>query len=330
MSNPNLSQSRTRWRRCACSAALTSIALTMASLAHGGEGGVSHVQPGSNATLADMAPTQPGSFFKTMYINYKAEGTRDIPTAAGLAANLSAKANTIALGGGHTFDQTVLGGAHYTVAAFLPYSWIDASGIVRTSSGLGLRQVQNSVSGLGDLTVVPAMLAWKAPESNWQFSALLPIYVPTGSYKDGRLGNPGLNYWTIDLMGSVAYSNAKSGFNAIGNLGYAYNTQNSATEYKSGALLHFDGSIQQILPLGSGLATIGAEAFYFQQVSCDSGAGAVLGCFKGRTAGLGPVLGYIQPLGLQALVLELKWLAEMDVENRLKGDYLWLKAVYKF
>jgi hypothetical protein len=29
-------------------------------------------------------------------------------------------------------------------------------------------------------------------------------------------------------------------------------------------------------------------------------------------------------------VLEFKWLFEMDVKNRLDGDYIWLKAVYKF
>jgi hypothetical protein len=29
-------------------------------------------------------------------------------------------------------------------------------------------------------------------------------------------------------------------------------------------------------------------------------------------------------------VVELKWLTETTTEKRLEGDYLWLKAVYKF
>ena len=45
---------------------------------------------------------------------------------------------------------------------------------------------------------------------------------------------------------------------------------------------------------------------------------------------MGPVLGYILPLGTQSLAAELKWLPEMDTKNRLKGDYIWLKMVYKF
>ena len=59
-------------------------------------------------------------------------------------------------------------------------------------------------------------------------------------------------------------------------------------------------------------------------------AGATLGCFKGRTSGIGPVLGYIQPIGESKLLVELKWLPELETKNRLNGDYLWLKMVYKF
>lgn len=128
----------------------------------------------------------------------------------------------------------------------------------------------------------------------------------------------------------VSYNNAKSGFNAAAHIGWAFNTENSATSYKSGQIVHLDASVQQIFPLGSGLANIGAEAWYFDQVTCDSGAGATLGCFKGRTAGIGPVLGWIQPIGQNKLIFEAKWLPELDTKNRFNGDYIWLKAVYKF
>jgi hypothetical protein len=42
------------------------------------------------------------------------------------------------------------------------------------------------------------------------------------------------------------------------------------------------------------------------------------------------MLAYIQPLGTQSLAVELKWLTDLDTKNRLDGDYLWLKMVYKF
>ena len=312
------------WERRFAAAMLAGVLATPV-VAYADEGGTAHVIPGSQATIVDNAPTAPGPFVKPMYLHYNGSASAQIPTAAGLAGDLDARVNTFVLSGGYTFETTVLGGAHYTVVAALPYSWMNITGNVQR--GPGTVRVTSKVDGFGDLTVVPAMLAWKSGE--WQVNALLPIYAPTGSYEQGRLGNPGLNYWTFDPIVGVVYSNQK-GLNALLHTGYAMNTENSATNYKSGSVLHFDGAVQQILPVGSGFMTLGAEGFYFQQVTCDSGSGAVLGCFKGRTAGLGPVLGYIEPLGKQSISFELKWLPELETKNRLNGDYIWLKMVYKF
>ena len=317
-------------RAPACGSGLLACALFVSAVglpqtATAGEGGTSHVMPGANATLVDLPPTSPGGFVKPMYIHYRGDASAKVPTAAGVVANLNADANTFVLGGGYGFEGTVLGGAHYSVAAFLPYTWLSISGDSAALGGIG---VQNDVSGLGDLTMVPVLLGWKA--DYWQYDFLMPIYAPTGSYQTGRLGNTGLNYWTFDPIVGAAYSDTQSGLTAAAHLGYAINTENNATQYKSGNVLHLDTAVQQLFPLGSGLANIGLEAWYFQQLTCDSGAGATLGCFKGRTAGIGPVLGYIQPIGNEKLLFELKWLPELDTQNRLKGDYVWLKMVYTF
>jgi hypothetical protein len=321
-------QSATLYRLLAAVAGVAVLAMPPAASA--GEGGTTHIIPGAMATLADNAPASgPGMFVKPMYMHYSGSVSARIPTAAGLAGNVEATSNTYAVVGGYTFAEKVLGAA-YTMVAALPYTSLDISGDVTAPSGAKVR-IGNRVSGFGDITVIPAMLAWKEPDSHWQFNFVLPIYAPTGSYELGRLGNTGLNYWTVDPIFGVVYSNAKSGFNALLHSGLAFNSENPDTNYKSGNLLHFDGALQQILPVGSGLMTLGLEAFYFKQVSCDSGTGATLGCFKGKTVGLGPVIGYIQPFSkTESLVLELKWLTETTTEKRLEGDYLWLKAVYKF
>jgi len=298
--------------------------------ANAGEGGVTHVIPGAMATLADNAPAAgPGMFLKPMYMRYSGSVSAQIPTAAGLAGNVEATSNTYAVVGGYTFAEKALG-ATYTMVVALPYTSLDITADVTTASGAKVRR-GNQVSGFGDVTVIPAMLAWKDPESKWQFNFVLPVYAPTGSYEKGRLGNTGLNYWTVDPIFGVVYSDAKRGFNALLHSGLAFNSENPDTNYKSGNLLHFDGAIQQLLPVGSGLVTLGLEAFYFDQVSCDSGSGATLGCFKGKTAGLGPAIGYVLPFSkTESLVIELKWLKETATEKRLEGDFVWLKAVYKF
>jgi hypothetical protein len=291
------------------------------------EGGITHYVPGTAATLIDLPPTKPGWVVEGAYLNYKGSTSaeKEIPIAGSLAAGLDAESNAFLAGAFYTFESKVLG-AHFSVGAFLPYVWVDATATLDTTSG-GLRR-KDSASGIGDMTLIPAMLAWK--EESWQYSALLPIFAPTGQYEKGRLANPGLNYWTFDPTVGVSYNNEKTGLNAALFAGIGFNTENNATNYKSGSVLHFDGSVQQLLPAGPGFLGIGAEAFYVEQVSNDSGGQAFLGGFRGRTAGIGPVLTYILPQGKNTLVAELRWLPETNVKNRLDGDYIWLKVVYQF
>lgn len=291
-----------------------------------GESGVSHLLPGASATLIDLPPTNPGWYFKPMFFNYAGSASKVLPTAIGLVVNLDVTTSSLVLGGTHTFDQTILGGAHFSVGTFVPYAWIDISGDLATPVGDFSRS--SKVSGFGDMTVLPVMLAWQT--GNWQMDTELPVYIPTGSYVKGRFGNPSLNYWTFDPNVGLTYKNKKSGFNGTMRVGLSLNTENLTTHYQSGALLHLESAVEQILPVGAGLLTLGVEAFYFKQVTADSGSGAVLGAFKGLTTGLGPVVGYMHKVGKDVMLLELKWLTELDTKNRLEGDYLWAKAVYKF
>lgn len=95
-------------------------------------------------------------------------------------------------------------------------------------------------------------------------------------------------------------------------------------------MFHLEASVQQLLPLGPGFVGLGAEAFYLDQVTGDSGSGATFGDFQGRTVGIGPVLTYLLPRGDQTFVGEVRWLPEIDTKRRLKGDYVWMKLVYQF
>ena len=71
-----------------------------------------------------------------------------------------------------------------------------------------------------------------------------------------------------------------------------FNTENPDADYGSGTLMHLEGSLQQLLPAGKGLLSLGLEGFWLEQVTADSGKRPIFGDFKGRTAGIGPVLGY--------------------------------------
>jgi hypothetical protein len=48
------------------------------------------------------------------------------------------------------------------------------------------------------------------------------------------------------------------------------------------------------------LLGIGVNGFFYQQVTGDSGSGARLGEFEGRTAGVGPILTFLRIKGKSA------------------------------
>ena len=117
------------------------------------------------------------------------------------------------------------------------------------------------------------------------------------SSKQNRLANQGLGYWTFEPGLLVSYLGEKNGFEATTYIGYDVNTKNTRTDYQSGQQFHIDVTVAQHLPLGKGLIGIGANGFYLQQTTGDSGSGARLGSFEEMTAGVGPVLSYAAQFG---------------------------------
>lgn len=302
-------------------------AAVFAPVSQAEEGGAGHYVPGGVASLIDLPPTKGGWVLETMYIRYEgdASASRSLPVAGLLTGGLQVTSEAITVGSLYTFDEKFLGG-YYSLGAFLPYVDINVGAQVTVRNRTLSRS--DEVSGVGDLSIIPMMMAWEI--NDWLIDASLPIYAPTGDYKVGRLANTGLNHWTFDPTFGGAYNNQKTGFNAAFHTGLAFSTRNEDTDYRNGTVFHLDTTVQQLLPLGKGFLGLGAEAFYYQQITGDSGSGAILGDNKGSTVGLGPVLSYILPVGDNSLVAEMRWLTELETERRVKGDYIWFKIVYQF
>ncbi len=64
--------------------------------------------------------------------------------------------------------------------------------------------------------------------------------------------------------------------------------------------------------------------YYFQQVTGDSGTGAILGDFKSRVAGVGPQIGYLFPINDMQGYVNVKAYKEFAAENRPEGWNVWL------
>ena len=64
--------------------------------------------------------------------------------------------------------------------------------------------------------------------------------------------------------------------------------------------------------------------YYYQQLTGDSGSGAILGDFKSRVVGFGPQVGFIFPVGDKQGYLNLKVYKEVAAEHRPEGWNAWV------
>ena len=220
----------------------------------------------------------------------------------------------------------------YAMSATIPYVWMDVSGEIASNRPIGpplYISRSDSIDGIGDIVLMPLMLNYNvSPDFNVNFRAA--AYAPTGSYETGRLANTGKNFWTIEPTLGLMYFGKKNGFEASVFIGYDWNEENDATNYQSGEQFHIDGTLAQHFPLAGGLIGVGVSGFYYDQMTGDTGSGAVLGDFKGRATGFGPVLSWVSKVGGSDMVAEIKWLHETDADRRLEGDYIWGKLLFKF
>ena len=306
--------------------ALVAIAILVPLSSHAEEGGSGHYTPGGTASFIDQLPAKPGlaiaNFFN--YYDGSASFSKQLPSGGLITGGLNATAYADMVIALYKTPLKLLGG-YYAVGAGIPFVWVEAKGEVTGPLGNTFTK-RDKASGIGDIILYPFMLGWTGLKGDLKSDVRLGIYAPTGDYDTGELANVGKNYWTFEPAITLSYISSKIGLELTGFAGMDFNTENHKTDYQTGTQFHFDLTAAEHLPLFGGLIGVGANFFYYQQISGDSGSGATLGDFKGRTIGIGPVLSYAMKVWGKDLVAELKWLPEIDVKNRLEGDYIWFKV----
>jgi hypothetical protein len=318
---------------------LTSLAcaLALASPSRAEEGGSAHYLPGSTATFMDAFPGTPGGVAVLNYFTYyraNAPTSRSLPLGGNLTLDIKANVYADTFAAIYQPKVEVLGGG-LALGVAVPYVWMEVKGQAqRIGPGGALGPVytaRDTANGVGDLNLFPFMLGWTNIARDFKLDTRLGIYAPTGGYEKGRLANVGKNYWTFEPGIMASWLSSKLGTELSLYSGLDFNTRNGATDYQTGTSLHLDAAVAQHLPLLGGFVGVGANAFYYQQITGDSGSGAVLGDFKGKTGGVGPVLSYVRPIGGKSqLLAEVKWLPEFNVDHRMKGDYIWFKLGFTF
>ncbi len=196
-----------------------------------------------------------------------------------------------------------------------------------TYTGTDFGNKEGDNTAIGDIVLMPLMINYNVSK-NLNINARLGLYAPTGSYELGRFINNGKNFWTAEPTIGIIYFGQENGIEASLFLGADFNWENPDTNYKSGIQVHLDGTLAQHFPFAGGISGVGVNAYYYKQVSDDSGQGATLGAFRAKAVGAGPVLSWIDKKG--KYLAELKYLKDYQNIKRLEGDTLWFKFIVKF
>jgi hypothetical protein len=305
------------------------LALTTASRAE--QGGSAHYLPGAAASFIDAFPGKPGGIAVLNYFTYydaSVDPNRQLPLGGFLAADLDATVYADTIAAIYQTPWEVLGGG-FAIGVAVPYVWLEVEAQAQRIGPGGVPgpvfAARDTANGIGDLTIFPFMLGWTNLVPDLKLDTRLGIYAPTGEYEVGQLANVGKNYWTFEPGIMASWLSSKIGTEVSLYAGVDFNLENQDLDYTSGTSLHLDLTVAQHLPLLGGYVGVGANGFYYEQISGDSGADALLGDFEGRTMGVGPVVSYVRQIGKTQLLAELKWLPELDTKNRMEGDYLWFK-----
>lgn len=301
--------------------AVTLAASMPATTAHADAGGISAWLPGMYGSLAAV-PGSPGFALGVIYYHSSVRGGGDAPFFLGsrLVVGLDGDANLGFVSPSYTFHDRFLG-ASLTVSVAAAFGRPVAS-----ISGTLTGPLGNTISGSRTDGVTSYSDLFPQATLKWNFGVhnimtYMMGVIPVGDYDPTRLANTGIGHGAIDWGAGYTYFDPTKGheFSIVG--GFTYNFINPDTQYQNGVDFHVDWAASQFL---TKQLHIGIVGYLYNQIGCDSGAGATLGCFRSRVAGIGPQAGYIIPMGEWQGYVNLKGYWEFAHQNRPEGWNLWL------
>ena len=246
-------------------------------------------------------PSDPGWSFESSYYHASADASRGISFERGgaIQAGMKSPSDLFMFTPTYAFEKPIFG-AQAAFGATILYGK-NATSVSATLTGPGGNSLSGSrsdeVVGFGDLYPT-ASLKWNKDANNFMVYATTGI--PVGAYQLNRLSALGLGHWAVDGGIGYTYLNEKAGIEGSVVFGLTYNFINPYTQYQSGTDAHLDWALSPIL---TDKFHIGAVGYVYNQVTGDSGAGARLGDFKSRVAGIGPQIGFFIPFFLRSGVV---------------------------
>jgi hypothetical protein len=302
--------------------------LSATSVSLAAEGGAGFYLLGSKTELAGIAPP-PGRYAQLDLYSYSgsANADRSIPIGGRVSLGLDADVVLGLATGIWSFDKgPILGGQPF--AAFtVPFGYksISSDVTLATSGGAVIsRNAEEDDFTVGD-PVAAFGLGWGS--GPWFGSTTVSVNIPVGDYDADRTTNISFNRWALDITSGLTWLDMKSGWQSSLAMGLTFNGENDETDYTTGTEFHLEGSVTRTFSNGW---TVGVHGYHYNQITGDSGPGAVLGDFEGRVSALGLGVSYQPKINNTPVTLKARWFKEFDAINRVEGDALYLSASFPF
>jgi hypothetical protein len=187
-----------------------------------------------------------------------------------------------------------------------------------------------SRSGFGDPSLTLS-LGWR-PADESHLLAGVSVYSDFGSYSADRIINLGRNYWSFNPMLGYTWLDPERGHEVSLLGGLMFNTENPATDYRTGTEVHLGLTVAQHF---SKEFAIGLVGYYYDQVSDDKGAlaGAIpVGGkgFRSSSLGAGLAVSWTPKIAEKDVTFIGKWMHDFEATRRLQGDLFMASVALEF
>jgi hypothetical protein len=284
------------------------------------EAGTNPYLQGYKDFLSGVLPPKPGVYVRNDTVYYNGDigktvlgGQVEVSLKQWLVADIVAP--TVVT------SYHLLGGVYaYGVAFPLIYANVNAG--VSTSRA-SLSGADNAFN-IGNIILTPGVLAWH--EGNFFWNLAFSVVAPTCHYDKDVLADTGVHYWTFLPQFSISYFVPQSGWDVSAAFNYAINTKNNATDYQTGDIFDLDWAVgKQLTPHWK----IGAVGYLVEQVTGDSGSGAVLGANEMSVWGIGPAAAYSFELAGMPVTALAKWTHQVAATRTFSGDNVTVALEFK-
>ena len=225
----------------------------------------------------------------------------------------------------------------YAWAPRIVHTWSEGIGPFHISTGIiapitkvSLRAFgrQETSTGFGDPVIAPAHLYYVSPTGDFFAFGGVDIYVPIGKYDKKNLANNGLNYWTF--APSFNFTWLPTPRSELSMTFFSeFNTENRATNYKSGNSATIDAAIAYKPFIKHPKIKVALQGFATKQFTDDTSKDTVIiDGNRGQAFALGPQVSYDLAGGYGGVLV--KYQKEFGVENRSQGNRFWFEFTLPF